>query len=124
MSYKVVGITMPNMTVFLHNLEKPDLWKSEGYRLPDGTPSYSPIDLSVALFQSYETGDKITNLKQWFISNPNRESEHLVRIYITYSLGKQGDIICFPVTIWKKLAVGNVKLGKVLKLNAPLTFNY
>ncbi len=106
------------MSVLQHNLEEPDLFKTEGYRLPNGRPSYSPIDLSVALFETYRTGEKIKNLKKWFQENRIRQSEHFTVVYVEMN----DSIVWNSVTVWKKISESNEAVRKLFQLNAPLTW--
>lgn len=122
----IVGVTLPNMSRLHHNLTEPTLYDTGGFRYPPDIPAYSPIDLSVALFEIYEKNlthlHNINSLRKIFNSIKTFDSESYIYIYISIN----NEIVINTISAWKHIVKVHQKgkrILEVLKANAPFTFS-
>lgn len=132
LSLFIAGVMFPNMCKFEYEFPVPDFFKTGGYRLlPENTPSYSPIDLTVFYLETYPKKIETTiNLKKWFINHKNRMSED--QVYIALSIDRV--IQVKSVSEWKYFTSEHAlpllgermkkSLIQLLRNNAPFTFKY
>ena len=122
---KLLGIIHPNYQSFEHWIPECDSYSSSGgYRIlsPSGyQPAYAPLDLSVALFESFLKGVTIYKLKEFFLSYPHRQSEYIIRINISV---QDKEILSHTIVEWKQIIKDDASIKKLLEDNAPLTFKY
>lgn len=70
---KLIGITFCDSFSFNHNFPEATMFNTGGYRLPPDIPSYSPIDLSVALLSNSPLLSTCKSLSDFFEDKNNKE---------------------------------------------------
>ncbi len=117
-------IPMVDMSKFDHLLPVATLYNSGGYRLPDNSPAYSPIDLSVALLHCCINDIKLKDLTEFFQSHPVRPIEEHLQILVINPVEHQMQTRC--ITLWKNTVTTDINdpLTLAFRINAPLTFKY
>lgn len=119
-SVRVAWISYPDMSQFDHMLPVATPFNNGGFRLPTEEPAYSPIDLSIALIQTDRANIRLTNLKQFFLSNPweLRFAEHDVYACIILD----GFVHPKCIAEWKEYMRKDKRVITILQAIAPFTF--
>jgi len=118
----IAVVPMVDMSKFDHLLPVPTLYNSGGYRLPDNSPAYSPIDLSVALLHCHMNNIILRDLTEFFQTTAIRQVEEHLDITVIHS---DNEMQTRCITLWKlDTSDLNNPLTLSFRINAPLTFKY
>lgn len=120
--FKLVSMPVVDMSLLPLSLPVPDGINNGGYKLPQVSDAYSPIDVLVAGIEAMRRDIIVTSLVSFFDSNRSGCSSESM-VYVTL-IGANDIVGTYSIAQIKHESKFDSDLYKMMSRNAPLTFKW